>query len=282
MKFQKTVLKLAVAALMVSSHAYADDNGWGDVAGSDSADVGGWSAPAAPQAEPGKLACGADDPRYATLVPVLKSLQAGEKIEPMQTSFSTYVSLSQNVRAVLGENIFISSSDCSEQYLFNGELTGKVNVPLAELWQVTNDAIRSGDQGLLQFVYKNTRAAPESAQSIISMTQFVHLDDAQVRKLYSVIAPNKANSAGDNKPLMLEVFVAYGGTVTPADRGKAVYIASRHNSIIGMHLERQGGSNEQTLRFDGVEQLVTSLFSGVGLRVEAGLTGNEAKRLGSQ
>ncbi len=280
MKFKKNVLKVAVAALVLSSGVYAQENGWGDVAGSDTAEVGGWStpaaeapapAPAAPQAEPGKLACGTDDPRYATLVPVLKSLQAGEKIEPMQTSFPTYVTLSQNVRGILGDNIFISSPDCTEQYLFNGELTGKINVPFTDLWQVINDAMRTDDLPLMQFVAKNTRAAPESALSVISMVQFVHLDDAQVRKLYSVIAPDKVKALDIRKPLMLEIYLAYGGTVAQADRGKAAFVSKYGAySVDGIYLARREGVFETgNLTFENASLVVPSLLKTAGLEAQA-------------
>lgn len=291
MNFKKNVLKVAVAALVLSSGVHAQENGWGDVAGSDTAEVGGWStpaaeapAPAAPQAEPGKLACGTDDPRYATLVPVLKSLQAGEKIEPMQTSFPTYVTLSQNVRGILGDNIFISSPDCTEQYLFNGELTGKINVPFTDLWQVINDAMRTDDLPLMQFVAKNTRAAPESALGVISMVQFVHLDDAQVRKLYSVIAPDKVKVLDIRKPLMLEIYLAFGGTVAQADRGKTAYLTMMYGNMVpSIYIERRGGTAKLSeVRFENAVQQIASLLQTAGLRAE--LTGNDsdAKALASQ
>lgn len=298
MGFNKNVLTAAVVALLLSGGAHADDNGWGAVAGggeptsigsASSATAGAWgepaaapAAPAQPQAEPGKLACGVDDPRYASLVPVLKSLQAGETIEPMQTSFSTYVTLNSNVRTILADNIYISSPDCSEQHLFNGELTGKVNVAFTDLWQVINDAMRTDDLELMQFVAKNTRAAPESALSVISMVQFVHLDDAQVRKLYSVIAPEKAKPTDIPKPLMLEVFMAYGGMVIQAERGKTAFIKNNNsNYVFDIYLERKGGHAEpQSVNRQGDVALVSSLLQSAGLRAQ--VAGSKAKDLAAE
>lgn len=284
MDFKKNVLTAAVVALLLSGGANADDNGWGAVAGgaepanssvASSTTADGWGEPAAevaapekPQAVAGKPACGADDPRFASLVPVLKSLQAGETIEPMQTSFSTYVTLSGNVRNILADNIYISSPDCSEQHLFNGELTGKVNVAFTDLWQVINDAMRTDDLALMQFVAKNARAAPETALGVISMVQFVHLDDAQVRKLYSIIAPEKAKPTDIRKPLMLEIYLAFGGAVVEADRGKTAFVHDiGDNFVHSIFLERRGGSATMAeLRFDRGVAIVTSLLQTVGLR----------------
>lgn len=298
MDFKKNVLTAAVVALLLSGGANAEESGWGAVAGgaepitgsaTSSATASAWgepaaatAAPAQPQAEPGKLACGADDPRYASLVPVLKSLQAGETIEPMQTSFPTYVTLNSNVRNILADNIYISSPDCSEQHLFNGELTGKVNVAFTDLWQVINDAMRTDDQALMKFVAKNTRAAPETALGVISMVQFVHLDDAQVRKLYSIIAPEKAKPTDIPKPLMLEVFLAYGGTVIQADRAKTAFIHETGSmTVMGIYLERQGGSaNPQNVEFVGGVAFVASLLQTAGLRAQ--VAGYKAKDLAAE
>jgi len=287
MDFKKNVLTAAVVALLLSGGANADDNGWGAVAGgaepanssaASSTTAGGWAEPAAevatpekPQAVAGKPACGADDPRFASLVPVLKSLQAGETIEPMQTSFSTYVTLNGNVRNILADNIYISSPDCSEQHLFNGELTGKINVPFADLWQVMNEAMRTDDLALMKFVAKNTRAVPESALSIISMVQFVHLDDNQVRKLYSVITPEKAKRTEVQKPFMLEVFLAYGGTVIEAERGKSAFLETQGNTlrVAEIHLEKKGGKAQVAdVFFQGAPAYVTSLLQTAGLRAQ--------------
>jgi hypothetical protein len=298
MDFKKNVLTAAVVALLLSGGANADENGWGAVAGgsepstagtASTTTAGGWGEPAAeaaapekPQAVAGKPACGADDPRYASLVPVLKSLQAGETIEPMQTSFSTYVNLNGNVRSILADNIYISSPDCSEQHLFNGELTGKVNVPFAGLWQVINDAMRTDDLALMQFVAKNTRAAPESAQGIISMVQYVHLNDNEVRKLYSAIAPDKAKQTDIQKPLMLEIFLTFGGTVIQAERGKTAYIHNNgRNNVVRIFLERRGGSADpQGVNFENGAAYVNSLLQSAGLSAE--VAGYGAEKLASE
>ena len=300
MQFKKNVLTAAFVALMAGGHVYAQDTGWGDVAGGTASDAwgstaedsaGGWGAPAAEaaetapaqaQSEPGKAACGADDPRYAQLVPVLKSLQAGESIEPMQTSFRTYVSLSPNVRSILADNIYISSADCSEQYLFEGELTGKINVDFTDLWQVINDAIRTDDLGLMQFVTKNTRAAPEPAMAVISMVQNVPLDDAQVRKLYSVIAPERTKPSEIRTPLMLEIYLAFGGLLNQEERGKVAIVGTHNQYVTDIYLTRNEGRFEpRDARFQGASSLVPSLLQSAGFTAQ-GIPNGRARQAAAE
>lgn len=288
MKFKKSTLAAAVFALLVGAPVYAETEGWGEVAGGSESSA--WGAvdepvvaqPMQAQAEPGKPACGKDDPRYASLVPVLRELQAGETIEPMQTSFGTYVTLNSNVRKILGDNLYISSPDCSEQHLFDGALTGKINVPFTDLWQVINDTLRTNDQALMNFVANNTRATPESALSVISMVQYVHLDDNQTRKLYSAIAPEKAKPTEIQKPLMLEVYLAFGGTVNESDRGKTVFVDNFSSRLHGLYIERKGGfAKPQGLQNNtNIVVDASSMLQAAGLRVQ--LAGRDAEKLASQ
>lgn len=290
MQFKKNFLAASMLALALSVPAHAEDDAWGDVSGN--TDPGDWgvtaveeTAPATlpvQQTEPGKPACGADDPRYAKLPQVLKELQAGTIIEPLQLSFPTYISLSPNVRGILGDNLYISSPDCSEQYLFSGELTGKVTVNFSDLWQIINNTTRTNDQELLNFVAQNTQAAPESALSVISKVQHVSLANDQVRRLYTAIAPEKINSLDIEKPLMLEVYLAFGGSTIESDRDKAVFI---HDSwgddmVVGLYLEHKEGSFLPSIREKNIVPLTSSLLSTAGLRPQRAKS--EAKRLASQ
>lgn len=287
MFFKKTLLSTVLFTLSVAAFAQTQTEGWGAVTGN--SEVGAWGAAAesipasspAPvaQAAPGKPNCGKDDPRYATLVPILKKLQAGESIEPMQTSFKTYVNLNANVRKTLGDNIFISSPDCSEQHLFAGELTGKINVPFVDLWQVINDALRTNDPGLMNFVAKNARVTPESALSVISLAQPLHLDEDQTRKLYAVINPEKSKATDLTSPLLLDIFLAFGGNVQESDRGKTAFIDDYTAGLIKIYLERKGGevrSNDiPGLDKRKIINKITSMLQTAGLRAE--IAGSYAK-----
>lgn len=289
MTFKKKLLATALLGFVTTTVAQAETEGWGTVAGG--TDSGGWEAPTdtaeaptTPTAPAGELACGADDPRYARLVPVLKDLQAGQSIESMQTSFSTYVTLNANVRQILGDNIYISTPDCTEQHLFNGALTGKVNVPFTDLWQVINEALRTDDAALMNFVAQNARVTPESALSVISMVQYVHLDQSQIRKLYTVIAPDKAKPTDIQTPLMLEVFLAFGGTVQESERGKTAYLDNRGaytNFLDGIYLERRGGQVTPPgfQRVDNIVPQVSSMLRAAGLLTQ---TAADAQKLAEQ
>lgn len=287
MKFKKSVLAAAILTLVLGAPAYAETDGWGAVAGEP--EPSAWGAETvseavkAEPAKPAQAACGKDDPRYARITPVLKELQAGQSIEPLQTSFATYATMNSKIRSILGDNIYISSADCSEQHLFEGELTGKVTVPFAEIWQIINDTLRTDDQAMMSFVAKNTRAAPEPALSVISMVQFVHLDDIQIRKLYAVIAPEKAKVTDIDKPLMLEVFLAFAGTVNESERGKTVFLdSSDTNRLDGLYVEKRGGETKTPglVRVNDIGARVSSMLQTAGIRVQ--IAGSDAKKLASE
>lgn len=284
MQFKRNLVAAGMLALAVSVSAHAEDDAWGDVSGN--TDSGGWGAPVVEEAlpvvpaGPGKLACGTDDPRYASLPQVLRELQGGATIEPLQLSFPTYVSLNQNVRKVLGDNFYISSPDCSEQHLFNGEFTGKVSVNFTDLWQIINDAVRTDDQGLLNFVAKNSRVEPESALNVISMVQYVSLNDSEIRKLYTAIAPDKAKGTDVEKPLMLEVYLAFGGTVVRSERDTTVFIWDSYKTVIGLFLAGKGGEAHPSGLDKKETDSIVSMLQTIGLRPQ--LAGNNAKRLASE
>ncbi len=312
MKFKKSVLAAAILTLLLGAPAYAETDGWGAVAGEPESSAWGAGSetlevdPAQTQAEPSawgaetvseavkaepakpaQAACGKDDPRYARIAPVLKELQAGQSIEPLQTSFATYATMNSKIRSILGENIYISSADCSEQHLFEGELTGKVTVAFTEIWQIINDTLRTDDQAMMSFVAKNTRAAPEPALSVISMVQFVHLDDSQIRKLYAVVAPGKAKQPELDKPLMLELFLMFAGTVNEADKGKTAYLQAEYYShdkdiLKAIYLEKNSGETQTPgfgREFDMVTR-VSSMLKATGLDIK--VVGKDAKDLASQ
>lgn len=293
MRFKKSALTVAVFSFFLGAAAYAETNGWGAVA--TESDPNAWGASVSEtaeiesvqrQIEPAKTtqaACGQDDPRYARIAPVLNELKAGQSIEPLQTSFSTYMTLNSKVRTMLGDNIYISSTDCSEQHLFDGDLMGKIVVPFTDLWQVINDSLRTDDQAMLRFIVNNTRAAPESALSVISMVQFVHLDTDQQRKLFAVIAPNKAESKTPEQALMLELFLAFSGTISEADKGKTVFLNNRHDGTMhGIYIEKNGGNVkiEGIHNIDNIVPRISTMLQVTGLQAQA--AGKEAEELASK
>lgn len=255
MLFKKSALTVALSFFLAAS-SYAETDSWSEVAGETNQSA--WGAevieePAAVELAPvaaakvessqPQAACGDDDPRYGSLITVIKDLQAGNSIEPMQTSISTYVSLSENVRKVLGENFYISGADCSKNYMFEGELIGNINMPFNEIWALINEALRTNDPVLINILRKNVRANPDSAFSVVSMAQPVSLDDDQARKLNTLLSlRHTAADAVVLKPLLLEIFTAFGGIVNADDKGKIAFVYVNDNyveNVKGIYMQGQ-------------------------------------------
>lgn len=304
MKFKKRVLPAVIALLLgVSASAYAETDGWGSVASGEleSGSFEGEDEPrlvtpavASVTAEniPSKAACGEDDPRYSSIVPVLKELQAGKAIEPMQTSVNTYIALSDNVRKILADNVFISASDCSETHLFEGALIGKVNVPFTDILGLINTVMRTNDQGLINFLSNNVNASSESALSIVTMLQPIPFDDGQVRKLYAIMDPSKSlpdsKKMEVQKPLLLEVFLAFSGKVNADEKGKKVFMVTginnyRNNIIKSMFLQGNGDARVGSeMEQEGIVSFVISLLGMAGLNSQIVSSDVTAKELATE
>ncbi|WP_417522248.1 hypothetical protein [Marinobacter sp.] len=297
--FKKLALLTLIGGISLSPGTFAQSTDWGDVAGgtesgspqnASSQNTGNdpWgNEPVIPEEAPesvaqqpqGELACGEDDPRYSQIVPILKSIKAGEQVEPLQTSFTTYVGLNSKIRDILGDNIVISSPDCSEQFIFEGVLTGKVSVPFAEQWSVINDALRVGDKKLLQFVIENTKAAPASAYTLISLAQYAPLEGQQLDRFYSVFQPAKAEAKDKTPPLMLDIFIQLGGSVKEDDRGVMAYVGSGPHfspSLEAIFLPDGAGSVRHSISGREISNQVASLLTAAGLKSTVmGKTGAE-------
>ncbi|MBS9405448.1 hypothetical protein KG088_17730 [Halomonas sp. TRM85114] len=288
--FKKLALAALIGSISVSTGAIAQTTDWSDVAGgeesnsttqtsSGSAQPDPWAtdsetvqapAPAPAKQAQAEPACGEDDLRYSQIVPILKSIQAGDEVEPLQTSFSTFVGLNSKIREILGDNIFISSPDCSEQFVFDGVLTGKVSVPFAVQWNVINDALRVGDKDLLQFLLENTKAASTSAHTLISMAQYAPLEGQQLERFYAVVEPNKTNGEEPTPPLMLDIYLQLGGTVNQAERGTMAYIGENDfyddPGLYSISLEQGKGEIINFVAGQEVSGKVASLLNGAGLK----------------
>ncbi|MEQ3724500.1 hypothetical protein [Alcanivorax sp.] len=257
---KRYIILAFVGFLFVPVGSMAQSADWGDVAGgSDSGMVsempkGGanespWGqtdvqpeVSAKPKQASKDLACGEDDPRYSQLMTVLRTVKEGGDVDPLQTSFSTYVEMNKKVRDMLGSTIFISSPDCSKQFVFDGELTGKVVLPFPELWNLITNALRVGDKEQIDFILAGTTAAPEPANNLISMVQYAPLDGQQLRRLKSIMGygENGSKEQGESKEkegvIMLDVYLQLGGMVEYADRGKSVVFVV--NNMRELELEK--------------------------------------------
>lgn len=297
---KKYMLLALVSALLIPVGSIAQSTNWGDVAGGDqsgmesnapkgSADESPWGevsdvqSGAAVQSKQASKAipCGEDDPRYSQLMTVLRTVKEGGDVKPLQTSFSTYAGMNAKVRNALGSNVFISSPDCSKQFIFDGDLTGKVTIPFPEQWGFIRDALRVGDDELLGFIIENTSAAPEPAENLISLAQYAPLEGRQLERLNSVMGYEGDSSQENNKIIMLGLYLHLGGTVMEEDRGTMAYLGAimggRNAGMKSIYLEKEKGSSK--IRIDGKEapKKVASLLSASGLRVSI-MSDGEASR----
>lgn len=286
---KKYMLLALVGALLIPVGSIAQSTNWGDVAGGDQSGIESKAAEGSTNESPwgeasdvqseasvkpeptgNSLACGEDDSRYSQLMTVLRTVKEGGNVDPLQTSFSTYAGMNKKVRDMLGSNIFISSPDCSKQFVFDGELTGKVTLPFPELWSLIASALRVGDKEKIDFILASTTAAPEPASNLISMVQYAPLDGQQLSRLKSVMGYGENGSAEQSEIIMLDIYLQFGGGVTDSDRGKLVTIAvnstDRLNELRGVYLEN--GEGYSKVRMDGSENTkkISSLLASSGLR----------------
>jgi len=162
----KKTIMMAAMLLAIPMASLADDGAWGDVAGGSFAEEKAAEKPV-PTDAAGKV-CGQDDARMSNLIAVLKDVKAGKKVDPLQLSFGTYMDLSDKVRGILGDNIIIVTATCKNQFIMDGELTGKVEMPFPEVMTYINDALRARDANKLKFIFANVKVAPDSLHNIMS------------------------------------------------------------------------------------------------------------------
>jgi len=286
---KKYMLLALVSALFVPVGSIAQSTNWGDVAGGDqsgiesnapegSANESPWGeasdvqskASVKPKPTSNALTCGEDDPRYSQLMTVLRTVKEGGNVNPLQTSFSTYTEMNKKVRDMLGSNIFISSPDCSKQFVFDGELMGKVTLPFPELWRLITNALRVGNKEQVDFILASTAAAPETAGNLISMVQYAPLDGQQLSRLKSVMGYDENGSKEQDGVIMLDVYLQLGGTAVDADRGKQVILVIKDRRDVKLeeiYLDKVEERKGIGVLIDGREVVdkISSLLAASGL-----------------
>ncbi len=227
--------------LLLPKISMADESAWGDVGG------GTFEVPAqntteapnqnittatiqpSPTETTKNIPCGQDDPRLKNIVVVLKKLKAGNKIKPLQLSFGTYITLSEKIRTLVGDNFFISAPDCNKQVLFDGELTGKVSLPFPEVMLYINDALRTRDLPKLKFIFANIKATPETLHNIMNYSHASSYSLASGKILLELI---DVQPIGKNKTsigiLLLNIYQALGGRLASGEKN-VIYIFCQHN-----------------------------------------------------
>ena len=263
------IIGLLILLSTISMLSWSDDAAWGEVGGADlpTEQATPVQTPAVPINEP---ACGEDDPRVENFVPVLQEIRAGNKIEPIQLTLETYMSLSLKIRNMLGDNIYFSLPDCSKSYLFEGELLDVVEVPMSTMWLTITDALRTSDVEKLQFMKKNIRPAPMTAAELISYIQDVEISHEQ----RSMLEENLFITSIRNAPYLdedndwwsfLDIYIVLGGKLISGDIGKTVYITNRREFLQGVYLD-DGHGNDQTPLY-GTKKIYKTLMQ-LGLKPE--------------
>jgi len=231
----KKSMIMAAMLLISPGFALADDAAWGDVGGGSFGEPAQTAAaPAKPAAQAGKAACGQDDPRMQNLVAVLKDIKAGNKVEPLQMSFGTYMGMSDKIRKLLGDNIVISAANCKKQFVFDGALTGKVEMPFPEAMTYINDALRARDTAKLKFVFANVKAAPDTLHNILSysVARSFPLATGKVLIQAANIQAVRSDKASMGV-LLLNIYGALGGTLAQGEKNNVhLYNAFKSNQSV--------------------------------------------------
>ncbi|MDQ6962821.1 MAG: hypothetical protein Q9M28_09920 [Mariprofundaceae bacterium] len=278
---KKPIMIIAAILLLTPGIGMADDAAWGDVAGGTFAEPE-QAAPATPKVAataPDGTVCGQDDPRMQNLIAVLKDVKAGSKVKPLQMSFGTYMGLSDKVRKMLGDNIIISTADCKKQFIFEGALTGKVEMPFPEAMTYINNALRARDTAKLKFVFTNMKAAPDTLNNILSysVAKEFDLETGKVLVHAANILPLRSNEKLMGI-LLLDIYQALGGRLAQGEKNKVYiyslgvnYFASAVSSDedtlikIGSEMSTYGGGNKIT---SIISNRLMGIYAAIGMSSE--------------
>jgi len=165
--------------------------------------------------------CEQNDPRMENLVAVLKDIKAGKKVEPLKMSFGTYMGMSDKIQKLLGDNIVIVTTNCKKQFIIDGELTGKVEMPFHEAMYYINDALRARDAAMLKFLFRNVKAAPDTLHNIMSysVARIFPLEKGKMLAKIANIVPVRRNKESMGI-MLLNLYQAMGGRLADGEKRK--------------------------------------------------------------
>ena len=268
------IIGLLILLSTISMLSWSDDAAWGEVGGADLPATEQAPPVQTPEAPTNEPVCGEDDPRVENFVPVLQEIRAGNKIEPIQLTLETYMSLSLKIRNMLDDNIYFSLPDCSKSYLFEGELLDVIEVPMITMWSTITDALRTSDVEKLQFMKKNIRPAPATAAELISYIQNVGFSPEQrtmlEENLFITSIRNAPYRDEDNDWWsFLDIYIVLGGKLIPSEMNKTIYVVDGkpggYPGLGGVYLD-DGQGNDQTPGYY-VQKIYRTLFQ-LGLKPE--------------
>ena len=245
------MIRLIALMILLSttySGSWADDTAWGDVGGADLPVAEQIPSEQTTAPSTNELACGEDDQRIENIIPLLREIQAGNTIEPLQLSLETYMGLSPKVSSILGDNFYISVPDCTKHMLFEGEFIESIEIPMSNIWSMVHNALRENNAEKLQFIKKNVKASPESAAQILHYIQQVKLPQAHhsLLKEHLFLVPTLTTRQKEKVFFLLSNFIQLGGRLIPEDVGKKVYMVYSSSIVLGVYLDSGFGVDDLT------------------------------------
>ena len=132
-----------------------------------------------------------DDPRLYTIGNVMNSIKAGEETLPLKLRAQTFLALTPEVRAILGDNILVFDANCTPYQVYNGKPPVKIEMPFELLTTYFKEALSRGDVISARASYQFFRAAPVSIHEAVGFTTKLNLSELEKKTLDALaVAPN--------------------------------------------------------------------------------------------
>lgn len=173
-----------------------------------------------------------DDPRMFTIKTVIDQIDAGESVDPMKLTPQTFLELTDNVRAKLGDNIRVYNEDCVPMQVFEGKIAKPISVPYPILEDSLHRAGLRGDMETINVIFQQFRPEPEEPHSLVYMTRPLTWSPDAVSAIYKAGIVEKRPIGTEDKR-HFEVCSKIESEVTQADLFSALGgRATKEESVI--------------------------------------------------
>tara|TARA_B100000745_G_scaffold16345_1_gene11774 strand:+ start:5157 stop:5936 length:780 start_codon:yes stop_codon:yes gene_type:complete len=108
-----------------------------------------------------------DDPRMYTIKSVIEQMAAGETTAPLKLTPYTFLSLNDNVREALGDNIMVYDENCVPYQVYKQQPPKKIMADFEELSIFMLHAAIRADKKAIDMVVNSFRAAPKSTDELM-------------------------------------------------------------------------------------------------------------------
>lgn len=125
-----------------------------------------------------------DDPRMFTIKTVLDKVEAGEAVEPMKLTPQTFLELTDNVRAALGDNIRVYNESCVPVQVFEGKIAKPILIPYPLLEDSLHRAALRGDDNMISLIFQQFRPEPVLPEEAVSYTRALTWSPDAIESLY--------------------------------------------------------------------------------------------------